>query len=165
MLANLASLIASFASRRLLLHAKPVPPAITSLAKVENRYVLVDTAGLKDPDDEFETHIQDQIEDAVANADLILLTLDSSKYPDHNDKMIAKKAFKSGKPILFLLNKSDLGEALPDEEFLMLGAKNPIRVSATTGMGLNELRGKILSELKDLGFDTRERVEKARRSH
>ncbi len=130
------------------------------VSKVDNRYVLVDTAGLKDPDDEFETHIQDQIEDAVANADLILLALDSSKYPDHNDKMIAKKAFKSGKPILFLLNKSDLGEALPDEEFLMLGAKNPIRVSATTGIGLNELRGKIISELKDLGFDMREREEK-----
>ena len=130
------------------------------VSKVNNQYVLVDTAGLKDPDDEFETHIQDQIEDAVANADLILLALDSSKYPDHNDKMIAKKAFKSGKPILFLLNKSDLGESLPNEEFLMLGAKNPIRVSATTGMGLNELRGKILTELKSLGFDTREREEK-----
>ena len=130
------------------------------VSKVNGQYVLVDTAGLKDPDDEFETHIQDQIEDAVANAALILLALDSSKYPDHNDKMIAKKAFKSGKPILFLLNKSDLGESLPNEEFLNLGAKNPIRVSATTGMGLNELRGKILAELKGLGFDTREREEK-----
>ncbi|MBR6166033.1 ribosome biogenesis GTPase Der [Candidatus Saccharibacteria bacterium] len=129
------------------------------VSRVDNRYVLVDTAGLKDPDDEFETHIQDQIEDAIANADLILLALDSSKYPDHNDKMIAKKAFKSGKPILFLLNKADLGEALPDEEFLTLGAKEPIRVSATTGIGLNELRGKIISELKDLGFDMRERAE------
>ena len=129
------------------------------VSRVDNRYVLVDTAGLKDPDDEFETHIQDQIEDAIANADLILLALDSSKYPDHNDKMIAKKAFKSGKPILFLLNKADLGEALPDEEFLALGAKEPIRVSATTGIGLNELRGKIISELKDLGFDMREREE------
>ena len=129
------------------------------VSRVDNRYVLVDTAGLKDPDDEFETHIQDQIEDAIANADLILLALDSSKYPDHNDKMIAKKAFKSGKPILFLLNKADLGEALPNEEFLTLGAKEPIRVSATTGIGLNELRGKIISELKGLGFDMRERAE------
>ena len=129
------------------------------VSRVDNRYVLVDTAGLKDPDDEFETHIQDQIEDAIANADLILLALDSSKYPDHNDKMIAKKAFKSGKPILFLLNKADLGEALPDEEFLTLGAKEPIRVSATTGIGLNELRAKIISELKGLGFDMREREE------
>ena len=130
------------------------------VSKVNNQYVLVDTAGLKDPDDEFETHIQDQIEDAVAGADLILFALDSSKYPDHNDKMIAKKAFKSGKPIFLLLNKSDLGEALPLEEFYTLGIKDPIRVSATTGMGLNELRGKILSELKSQGFDTREREEK-----
>ncbi len=122
------------------------------VSKVNGQYVLVDTAGLKDPDDEFEAHIQDQIEDAVASADLILLTLDSSKYPDHNDKMIAKKAFKSGKPILLLLNKSDLGEALPLEEFYMLGIKDPIRISATTGMGLNELRDTITSTLKNSGF-------------
>ena len=76
------------------------------VAKVNDQYILIDTAGLKDPDDEFETHIQDQIEDAISNADVILLALDSSKYPDHNDKAIAKKALKSGKPVKLLLNKA-----------------------------------------------------------
>ena len=129
------------------------------VAKVDNQYVLIDTAGLKDPDDEFETHIQDQIDDAVESADLIMLALDSSKYPDHNDKMIAKKALKSGKPLLLLLNKSDLGESLPIEEFYMLGVKNPLRVSATTGAGLNELRTTIANELKALGFSTRRQAD------
>ena len=127
---------------------------------VDDQYILVDTAGLKDPDDEFEAHIQDQIEDAVNSADMILLTLDSSKYPDHNDKMIAKKALKSGKPVLLILNKSDLGEALPVEEFRMLGIKNPIRVSATTSMGLNELRDNIVMTLKDQGFDMHKKAQK-----
>ena len=126
---------------------------------VDDQYILVDTAGLKDPDDEFEAHIQDQIEDAVNSADMILLTLDSSKYPDHNDKMIAKKALKSGKPVLLILNKSDLGEALPVEEFRMLGIKNPIRVSATTSMGLNELRDNIVMTLKDQGFDMHKKAQ------
>ena len=130
------------------------------VSKIDNQYILIDTAGLKDPDDEFEAHIQDQIEDAISSADLILLALDSSKYPDHNDKIIAKKALKSGKPTLLLLNKSDLGEALPAEEFLMLGIKNPQRISATTGMGINDLRSNILSELKALGFDTRKKEAK-----
>lgn len=132
------------------------------VAKVENRYVLVDTAGLKDPDDEFEMHIQDQIEDAIENADLILLTLDSTKYPDHNDKLIAKKALKSGKPVRLILNKSDLGESLPNEEFLMLGVKNPIRLSATTGLGINDLRDSIATELKTLDFKLESKKESER---
>ena len=32
------------------------------VGKVEGKYILIDTAGLKDPSDEFESHIQDQID-------------------------------------------------------------------------------------------------------
>ena len=42
------------------------------MGRVDDRYILIDTAGLKDAEDEFESHIQDQIEDAVEAADLIL---------------------------------------------------------------------------------------------
>ena len=122
------------------------------VTKIDDRYLLIDTAGLKDPDDEFEANIQNQIDDAVESADLILLALDSSKYPNHDDKLIAKKALKSGKPTLLLLNKSDLGESLLNEEFLSLGIKYPLRVSATTSQGLNELRNRITDELAKLGF-------------
>ena len=128
------------------------------VGKVENRYILIDTAGLKEAEDEFEAHIQDQIDDAVNSADMILIAMDATKYPNHDDKLIAKKALKSGKPTMLLLNKSDLGEALPETEFLSMGVKNPLRVSATTGLNLNELRGKILKELQDLGFETNKEV-------
>lgn len=130
------------------------------VGNVEGQYVLIDTAGLKDPNDEFEAHIQDQIDDAVNSADMILIAMDSTKYPNHDDKLIAKKALKSGKPIILLLNKSDLGEALPLEEFYSLGISDPIRSSATTGLGLNELRGRILRSLKDAGFNTHQKASK-----
>ena len=130
------------------------------VGNVEGQYVLIDTAGLKDPNDEFEAHIQDQIDDAVNSADMILIAMDSTKYPNHDDKLIAKKALKSGKPTILLLNKSDLGEALPLEEFYSLGISDPIRSSATTGLGLNELRGRILRSLKDAGFNTHQKANK-----
>ena len=130
------------------------------VGKVENQYILIDTAGLKEAEDEFEAHIQDQIDDAVNSADMILIAMDATKYPNHDDKLIAKKALKSGKPTMLLLNKSDLGEALPETEFYSLGIKNQLRVSATTGVNLNELRGKILYELKQLGFNTNNKAEK-----
>ena len=122
------------------------------VGKVDNQYILIDTAGLKDPSDDFEAHIQDQIDDAVASADLIVIAMDSSKFPNHDDRLIAKKALKSGKPTILLLNKSDLGEALPIEEFVSLGIKDPLRSSATTGQGLNDLRSRITAELRAAGF-------------
>lgn len=130
------------------------------VGKVENQYILIDTAGLKEAEDDFEAHIQDQIDDAVNSADMILIAMDSTKYPNHDDKLIAKKALKSGKPVMLLLNKSDMGESLPDEEFRSLGIQNNLRVSATTGLNLNELRGRILYELKNLGFNTNNKEEK-----
>lgn len=120
------------------------------MARIEDRFLLIDTAGLKDPADDFEAGIQDQIADAIDSADLILLALDSSKYPDDKDKDIAKKALKSRKPVLLLLNKSDLGESLPNEEFLRLGIKpdQTFRVSATTGWGIKDLKTAINAILR-----------------
>lgn len=120
------------------------------IARIDNQFLLIDTAGLKDPDDDFEAGIQDQIADAVDTADLILLALDSSKYPGQKDKNIARTALKSSKPVILLLNKSDLGESLPDHEFLRLGIKpeQTFRTSATTGQGIRELKAAIYSELK-----------------
>ena len=116
------------------------------VAKINGSFILVDTAGLKDPTDDFEASIQDQIQDAVESADVILVTLDSAKYPDYRDKDIAKNALRSRKPVFLVLNKSDLGESLPDSEFLSLGIKAPetFRVSATTGQGIKALEASIL---------------------
>lgn len=120
------------------------------MARIDDRFLLIDTAGLKDPTDDFEAGIQDQIADAIDSADLILLALDSSKYPDDKDKDIAKKALRSRKPVLLLLNKTDLGESLPDEEFLRLGIKpdQTFRVSATTGWGIKDLKAAIFTILR-----------------
>jgi GTP-binding protein len=120
------------------------------MARIDDRFLLIDTAGLKDPDDDFEAGIQDQIADAIDSADLILLTLDSSKYPDDKDKNIAKSALKSKKPVLLLLNKSDLGDSLPESEFLRLGIKSDetFRISATTGQGIKDLKSAIYQNLR-----------------
>ena len=112
------------------------------VAKIDDAFILVDTAGLKDPKDEFEASIQDQILDAIESADVILVTLDSSKYFDHRDAKIAKDALRSGKPVLLVLNKCDLGESLPLNEFRALGIapENTYYVSATTGQGIVNLQ-------------------------
>lgn len=112
------------------------------MATIDNSFILIDTAGLKDPTDDFEASIQDQIQDAIEAADIILVTLDSAKYFDHRDARIAKDALRSGKPVYLVLNKCDLGESLPIEEFRALGVapERTFYVSATTGQGIDKLK-------------------------
>ena len=117
------------------------------VATIDNSFILIDTAGLKDPSDDFEASIQEQIEDAIEVADIILVTLDSSKYFDHRDAKIAKDALRSKKPVFLVLNKCDLKESLPVTEFRALGIapENIYYVSATTGQGIAKLKEGVLS--------------------
>ena len=115
------------------------------VARIDDSFLLIDTAGLKDPTDDFEAGIQDRIADAIDSANIILLTLDSTKYFDHRDKNIAKSALRSKKPVFLILNKSDRGEALDINEFRALGIDESriFRTSATTGAGIKELKEAI----------------------
>ena len=118
------------------------------IATIDNSFILVDTAGLKDPSDDFEASIQDQIADAIESADAILVVIDSSKYFDDKDRKIAKDALKSKKPVYLVLNKCDLKESLPLTEFRALGVdpKNTFYVSATTGHGVSDLKSALLGD-------------------
>ena len=111
-------------------------------ARIDDRFLLVDTAGLKKPDDEFEASIQDQIEDAIDSANIICVVVDSTKYFDDKDRNIARSALRSKKPVFLILNKSDRGESLDINEFraLAIPENRIFRTSATTGQGITELK-------------------------
>jgi GTP-binding protein len=106
---------------------------------------LVDTAGLKDPNDEFEESIQDQISEAADSADVILVVVDSNQYPSDQDRQIAKKALKSKKLVILLANKADLKGSLPIDEFKRLGIKQIIRTSAEHNQGIEDVLDEIIS--------------------
>lgn len=116
----------------------------------EKPFLLIDTAGLKNPEDEFEATIQDQIDDAVANADVILLVKDRTAPATEDDRRFAKNILRSKKPVLLLLNKSDLKESLPLDEFLRLGIREIIETSAEHAQGLRELREKIRENIPEV---------------
>ena len=117
------------------------------LGRVEykhHQFWLVDTAGLKDPNDEFEASIQEQITEAADAADVILVVVDSSQYASDQDKLVAKKAHRSKKPVILLVNKSDLKESLPNDEFKRLGISEMIRTSAEHGVGIEDVLDTII---------------------
>lgn len=109
----------------------------------DHNFWLVDTAGLKDPNDEFEASIQDQITEASDSADAIIVVVDSNQYCSDKDKFIAKKALRSKKPTILVLNKIDLKGNLPNDEFRRLGINQIVRTSAEHGQGIFDLLDKI----------------------
>ena len=119
--------------------------------RIDNRegsYILVDTAGLKDdPQDDFEASIQDQVDDAVASADLILLMKDSTEDATQDDRELAKRILKSGKPVVLVLNKIDLAGHFPLENFLRLGIKDIIQTSAEHNQGIGRLSHAIMERI------------------
>ena len=108
---------------------------------------LVDTAGLKDPNDEFEAGIQDQIADAAEAADVIIVVVDSTEYPGDDERAVAKRALKSKKPVILVTNKADLKNSLHDDEFRRLGIKTIIRTSAEHSSGISDLMQAITAEI------------------
>lgn len=120
------------------------------LGRVEHQYHqfwLVDTAGLKDPNDEFEASIQEQITEAAEAADVILVVVDSSQYVSDQDRFVAKKALRSKKPVILVTNKADLKGSLPVDEFKRLGIKTIIRTSAEHNKGVIDVLDEIVEHI------------------
>ncbi len=101
----------------------------------DHNFWLVDTAGLKDPNDAFEASIQEQITEAAESADVILVVVDGTQYPSDKDKFVAKKALRSKKPTILLVNKTDIKGCLSNDEFKRLGINKIIRTSAEHNRG------------------------------
>jgi GTPase len=117
------------------------------LGRVEHKYHnfwLVDTAGLKDPNDEFEASIQEQITEAAEAADVILVVVDSTQYASDEDRTVAKKALKSKKPVLLVANKTDLKTSLSTDEFKRLGIKTILPASAEHNQGITDILDAII---------------------
>lgn len=113
------------------------------------QFQAIDTAGLKIAEDDFEATIQEQIEDAAESADLILVLVDGTKYPTDQDRTVAKKALKSKKEVILVINKSDLRGNLPTDEFKKLGIRSIVRTSAEHNAGISELLDEIAEKIPD----------------
>jgi GTP-binding protein len=113
----------------------------------DRAFWLVDTAGLKNAEDDFEASIQEQIAEATELADIIMVVVDGTQYPSDADRYIAKNALKSKKPVLLVINKSDLKGSLPEDEFRRLGVRDMFRTSAEHNQGIRSVMEVLVSKL------------------
>ena len=115
----------------------------------EQPFTIVDTGGLDvDPDDPLIDNVQLQVEQALAEAALILFVVDARDGIMPHDSIVADKLRKAGKPILLVANKVD-GERFvtPSAEFYALGLENLTLISCVQNIGIRELLDKMVDAL------------------
>lgn len=105
----------------------------------DHNFWLVDTAGLKIAEDEFELTIQEQIKQAADSADLILVVVEATPQITEEDRRVATMALKSRKPVGLIINKVDQAHRLNLDHFERLGIKKIIYTSATQNDGIHEM--------------------------
>jgi tRNA modification GTPase len=100
------------------------------------RVTLVDTAGLRDTEDEVEAEGVSRARQAIKSSDLVLVVVDASQTPDEQDNDIFHQTIDIKR--LIVSNKCDLGRLTPEEH---------VPVSARTGEGLDALRQRLIEAL------------------
>lgn len=100
---------------------------------------LVDTAGLKTAEDEFEFTIQEQIVQAADSADFIIVMIEAHTGLSEDDRRIATMALKSRKSVVLAVNKADQIKNPSVDDYRKLGIKDIFLTSITQGRGIEEL--------------------------
>jgi len=120
---------------------------------------LVDTAGMKDAEDEFEFTIQEQITQAADSADVIWVVVEADVPITEEDRRVAKLALRSRKPVFLVINKVDKARGQDLDAFQRLGIKPIIQTSTTQHRGIGELLDTLVAQIpKAVAPDNADRV-------
>ena len=108
------------------------------------RLRLIDTAGIRETEDRIEAMGVERSKQAVENADLVLFVCDGSEGLTEDDEVVMDYCANHPNAVA-LINKSDLGSKVEPGDLPFM---NIIRVSASTGQGLDQL-----SDLVEMLFE------------
>lgn len=110
-------------------------------------YVVVDTGGISGDQLGIDQLMEQQVHQAIGEADHILFLLDGREGCTGGDEIIAQQLRKTGKPVSVAVNKSEgLDETVAASDFYRLGLGEPIAIAAAHGRGVRTLIDGILSQ-------------------
>ncbi len=115
------------------------------------QFSVIDTGGyVIGSDDIFESEIDNQVELAIDEADIIVFMVDVNSGITSMDTDISNLLRKVDKPIFLVVNKVDNSSRLNDtNEFYSLGFKNMYPVASSNGFGTGELLDDIVGLFKE----------------
>ncbi|HUA13021.1 MAG TPA: ribosome biogenesis GTPase Der [Candidatus Sulfotelmatobacter sp.] len=108
---------------------------------------LVDTAGIKDPVDDFEFTIQEQIAQAADTADVIWVVVEADVPVLDEDRRVARMALKTTKPVVLVINKIDKVKKVEVDLYKRLGISDIQKTSAINNRGINDLLEDLIAQI------------------
>lgn len=100
---------------------------------------LLDTAGIEKATGELTSSVQNQVEEAIAVADVVVMCVDAKSEPNQHLRQIAKNLLKSQKPVILSVNKLDTTKDHLPEMSQKLGIKTIVGTSAIHDSGIQDL--------------------------
>jgi len=112
-------------------------------------YVLIDTGGFeRESEDPMGERIREQVELAVAEADVVLCVLDAQTGGIEADRQAVKMLRKAGKPVVYAANKADSKRGEDEAaDLYRLGIDKVFAISALHGRGIGELEAAVVAAL------------------
>ncbi|CAG0932665.1 MAG: GTPase Der [Rhodocyclaceae bacterium] len=121
-------------------------------------YLVVDTGGFEPNAKEgILAEMAQQAEAAIAEADMLLFVVDGRAGLTAQDKAIAERLRRTGRPLLLVVNKAEgMERAMAGAEFHELACGEPLVISAAHGDGVRELVEEALAPFPEAEEATEE---------
>ena len=111
-------------------------------------YVVVDTGGISHDSDGVDLLMQQQVQQAIGEADQVLFIVDARDGLTAADETIAAGLRRTGKPVTLVVNKTEgLDYDSISGDFFSLGIGEPLPIAAAHGRGVHGLMDRVLSTL------------------
>jgi len=122
---------------------------LASVSWQDTEFTIVDTGGLEiKPQSTVAQGVKEQVEVAIAEADVIIFLVDVRDGVNPLDTEIADMLRRANKPILLAANKADNARLESNAvEFYELGLGEPLAISAHHGRGTAELLDRVITHL------------------
>lgn len=114
----------------------------------DRHFVVIDTGGIGEPDNELAEFVARQARLAIEEADVVLFIVDarSGNLPD--DFELANELRRGNKPVLLVVNKTDgLDPSIANAEASELGLSEVFLIAASHGRGVGELIEQTIARL------------------
>ena len=110
-------------------------------------YVVIDTGGLSGQEEGVDPLMEQQVWQAIDEADHVLFLVDARDGCNAGDESIAERLRRTGKPVTLVVNKSEgFDPTVAVSEFYGL-AGEPVAIAAAHGRGVRQLIDTVLESL------------------
>ncbi|NGP43696.1 ribosome biogenesis GTPase Der [Bacillaceae bacterium SIJ1] len=112
---------------------------------------VIDTGGIDLRDEPLLARVREQAEIAMDEADVILFMVNGQEGVTAADQTVAERLYRSGKPVLLVVNKMDNPQMREDiYDYYALGFGEPYPVSGAHGSGLGDLLDAVVEAFGSL---------------